>query len=474
LNHAEYQFATEYQFEDEAVLVTAVTPRAAISFVSEIFMRQRDIFLFWLPLFASWLLMTAEGPTITAVINRLPNEVIMLAAAGIVISLSVTIESPIINLLATSTALIKDRQSYLLVRRFTIHWMVVLTAVSVLIAFTPLFDLVIINWLEAPLEVAVWVRPGLQIMSLWSAAIAWRRFLQGVLIRFDQTQKVAWGTAIRLVASAGTVIGLSMATDWPGIINGASAWMAGVVAEAIYATWVVRPLLQNELGPNSPPSGDPLTYRELFWFHLPLAGTSLLSLLAQPLVTSSLARLSEPTNSLAAWPVLFQITLMTRAAAFSLPEVVIALSKKPDMFQPLRQFSLRMTGGLLILMALVVFTPVAGFYIFVVQDMTAVVGDLAMNAVRLFLFFPALAAITSWLRGLLINNKATRSINMGMAINLGITAVVLIIGVVARFPGLPTAAVALNLASVVENIYLGWRAQLVIQPAYSLLRQAAN
>ena len=48
-------------------------------------MRQRDIFLFWLPLFASWLLMTAEGPIVSAAINRLPNEVIMLAAQGIVI-----------------------------------------------------------------------------------------------------------------------------------------------------------------------------------------------------------------------------------------------------------------------------------------------------------------------------------------------------------------------------------------------------
>ena len=46
-------------------------------------MRQRDIFLFWLPLFASWLLMTAEGPIVSAAINRLPNEVIMLAAQGI-------------------------------------------------------------------------------------------------------------------------------------------------------------------------------------------------------------------------------------------------------------------------------------------------------------------------------------------------------------------------------------------------------
>jgi hypothetical protein len=41
--------------------------------------RQRDIFWFWVPLFASWLLMSAEGPIISAAINRLP-EVLMLAA----------------------------------------------------------------------------------------------------------------------------------------------------------------------------------------------------------------------------------------------------------------------------------------------------------------------------------------------------------------------------------------------------------
>ncbi len=426
-------------------------------------MRQRDIFWFWLPLFASWLLMTAEGPTISAMINRLPNEVVMLAAAGLVISLSVTIESPIINLLATSTALVKDRASYLLVRRFTIHWMILLTAVTILIAFTPVFDIVIKGWLDIPEEVATWVQPGLQIMTLWSAAIAWRRFLQGLLIRFNRTKMVAWGTALRLLVSAGTVIGLATLTDFPGIIDGALAWMIGVAAEAAFATWAVRPLLRNELSPDSAVADDPpLTYRQLFWFHLPLAGTSLLSLLAQPLVQSSLSRLSQPTQSLAAWPILFQITLMTRAAAFSLPEVIIALSKKPDMFRPLRKFSFRMAGGLVALMALLVFTPAVSLYIFVVQDMTEVVGNLALNSVKLFILFPALAALTSWLRGLLINENVTQDINWGMAINLGITAVILIIGVVNQLPGLPTAAVALNLASLAEVIYLAWRAGRVL------------
>ena len=80
-------------------------------------MRQIDIFLFWLPLFASWLLMLSEVPLLSAAINRLPDEVVMLAAFGIAISLAVLIESPVINLLATATALVHDRASYLQVRR---------------------------------------------------------------------------------------------------------------------------------------------------------------------------------------------------------------------------------------------------------------------------------------------------------------------------------------------------------------------
>ncbi|MEO1087522.1 MAG: hypothetical protein AAFY88_25060, partial [Acidobacteriota bacterium] len=160
------------------------------------------IFVFWLPLFASWLLMTAEGPILSAVVNRLPNEVVMLAALGIVFAVEVTIEAPVINLLSTSTALVRDRPSFVVVRRFTLHWVVLLTVVATLVAFTPLFGWVVIDLLGTPPEVARWVQPGLQIMVPWTPAIAWRRFLQGVLIRFDKTRTIAVGTALRLAATA--------------------------------------------------------------------------------------------------------------------------------------------------------------------------------------------------------------------------------------------------------------------------------
>ena len=421
-------------------------------------MTQKRIFQFWLPLFASWLLMTSEGPVISATINRLPNEVLMLAAQGVVISLSVFIESPIINLLATATALVKDRQSFLTVYKFTVHWMVILTIVTILVAFTPLFDLVVRSWLNTPDEVAEWVRPGLQIMTFWSAAIAWRRFLQGVLIGFDRTRQVAWGTVVRLAVSGGVALLLAVWGNVPGVILGAVSLMFGVVAEAFYATWAVRPLLAGVLSKEQemPADNTPLAYRDLFNFHLPLAGTSVLLLLAQPLVISSLGRLPDPETSLAAWPMVFQMMLMMRAAAFALPEVVIALSKQSDSYQPLRRFSFWLMLISIVLMLLVLFTPLANWYLYQVQDATSDVGEIAVRGLMAFLLLPAFTVAVSWLRGVLIHWHRTRVINVGMMVNLLGMGIVLIAGIFWQLPGIPTAAIALTIAVVLELAYL-WR-----------------
>lgn len=57
--------------------------------------------------------------------------------------LSVMIQSPIINILATSTALSKDWASFRLIRRFTLHMALVLTIITAVVSFTPLFTVVV-------------------------------------------------------------------------------------------------------------------------------------------------------------------------------------------------------------------------------------------------------------------------------------------------------------------------------------------
>ncbi len=230
---------------------------------------QKRILLTWLPLAASWLLMAVEGPYINAALARLPDAVAMIAAFGLAVSLSITIESPVISLLATTTALARNRQNYLMIKRFTQHLMLATTLLQFLLGWTPLFDLVVARWMGVPTSLLASVQLGLRLMLFWSASIAWRRFKQGVMIRFGQSRSVGQGTLIRLLGSAGTATILALFTNLPGIAVGSLGLSIGVMAEALYAQYAAAPLIAERYGSDKSAKPAPdLNYAEFSRFPL--------------------------------------------------------------------------------------------------------------------------------------------------------------------------------------------------------------
>jgi len=106
----------------------------------------RRIVATWWPLAASWLLMALELPAMSAVIARLPDPEIHLAAyGGVVFPLALIFESPIIMLLAAATALSKDLASYLKLRRFMLISGALLTGLHLLVALTPLYYPIVVG-----------------------------------------------------------------------------------------------------------------------------------------------------------------------------------------------------------------------------------------------------------------------------------------------------------------------------------------
>ncbi|MBW8010850.1 MAG: hypothetical protein FVQ83_06365 [Chloroflexi bacterium] len=246
---------------------------------------QKRILIYWLPLAASWLLMATEGPVINGALARMFDAELMIAAFGIVVSLSITIESPVIPLLSTSTALSRSRQSYLQLRRFTLHLMVITTIIHALMGWTVLFDIIVDDLMGIPEKLLESIRLGMRYMLFWSAAIAWRRFKQGVLIRHGKTRFVGQGTAVRLTSIAATVILLAFIGQIQGVIVGALALNVGVIAEALYAQWAASKLIAEKFSQENQRKNDSeLKYFDLVKFHSPLAASMLLFLLMQPLI----------------------------------------------------------------------------------------------------------------------------------------------------------------------------------------------
>jgi len=416
---------------------------------------QKRIFRYWLPLAASWVLMGCEMPFISGALARLSEAERTIAAFGVVASLIFTIESPIVALLSTSTALARSRQNYHMLRRFTLHLMIGTTALHLLLGWSPLFDLVVVKAIGVPESLIEPIQLGLRIIFLWSAAIAWRRFKQGILIRYGRTGAVGRGTMARLLSSAGTATILAVYGQLPGIAVATLALTAGVLVEASYAHWAAHELITNEFS-QQPERGslDELSYRELVKFHWPLAASNLLFLLTQPLIGAALSRSPNPVTALAAWPLASGILFITRAPALALPEVTIALIDEPDSHKQLKRFSLWVGLACVAALAALSFTPLADFYFQTLLGVSAGLAGIAVTGGRLGLALPMIMAGLSLYRGILTASRTTLPVTLGMTVELTSLAAALAIGVLLGAPGVPLAAIAMTIGMGADMLML--------------------
>jgi len=398
--------------------------------------------------------MGLEGPVLQAVIARLGDIQTQLAAFGIVSSLEIAIESPVIMLLATSTALATSGRNYRVLRRLVFWLNTLVTIVAILVAFTPLFDVIVRRIMGIPGPIADAAQPGLMIMVGWSAAIGFRRFVQGVLIRHGQTRWVGYGTMARLFSSAGTGIVLAVLTSLPGVYIASIALMAGVVTEALFVAVVARPTIRRAFEKPASSSADAINFTDVLKFHTPLAATSLLTLLAQPLVGAGLARMPHPRETLAAWPVIWGILFIFRSAAFALPEAVIALVSDRLRRESVRRFCRTVGVASSAAMLCLAATPLVNLYLRHLAGIPDLLARLITPGLLLFVPMPFINSIHSWYRGLLMSARKTGVIYWGMGINLTLTGAVIFAGVLMRFPGIEVAVLSLDVALLVELFYL--------------------
>ena len=106
------------------------------------------------PLEAAWLLMAVEGPFVAAVIARLADPTINLAAFGVAFSFGMFFESPIILIMSAATALVADRDSYAKLKRFTWSLNALITLALLVFVLPPIFGWVIRRLMGLPGPVA--------------------------------------------------------------------------------------------------------------------------------------------------------------------------------------------------------------------------------------------------------------------------------------------------------------------------------
>jgi progressive ankylosis protein len=421
----------------------------------------RRVLVFWAPLAATWLMMAAEGPFVAALIARLAEPKFNLAAFGVAFSFALLVESPIMMMLTAATALVRDRQSFRALRRFIYTLDGLITAFMLVLLLPPVFRFVAERLIGLPDDVAHLAHVATAIFLPWPAAIGYRRFYQGVLIRSGLPRRVAYGTVVRLFSMAITAVALYLLVEPPGAYLGAAALSAGVVMEAVasrvMAAGAVRRLLSEPAAPERQRAS--LTTRFIASFYYPLALTSLLTLGVNPLITFFMGHSRLPIVSLAVFPVLTSLVFIFRSGGFAFQEVGIALlGDRREGLPALRRFA-----GLLALatscgLALLAFTPLAVTWFHRVSGLSPELTRVALWPLRILFLMPALEVLLSLQRALLVHSRRTAQVTWGTAVEVGGIVGGLVAGLVGLdLVGVVAAAGAMLLGRLAANGYLAFK-----------------
>jgi hypothetical protein len=168
----------------------------------------------------------------------------------------------------------------------------------------------------------------------------------------------------------------------------------------------------------------------------------------------------NPLDSLAVLPVVNGLVFLFRSVGTAYTEVVIAHLDRPRSLEVLARFARNLalvtTLGLVVIAA----TPLSGVWFGTISGLDASLLALARSSMWVTLLLPALAAIQSFLQGIIMHSKRTRSVTEAVALYLASSVVILGIGVVwggasGVFIGLGSIAVG----EMLRTLWFFWRSR---------------
>lgn len=421
----------------------------------------------WWPLAGGWLLMTAELTVFAAIVARMPDPTVQLAAWGVVFAVSTLVQAPSTALLPSATALARDRRTFATLARYGGGLVAALTALHALVALTPLYDVVVRGAMGVPEPVAAAARVALVVMLPWTFGTGARRFLQGVMIRFGHARVVITGAVLRLGLGTGVML-VGSANGWlPGAQLAAVAIIVGVLGELGYNLLRFALAMPGRL-PARDLRAEALTLARFASFYAPLVLMTVLTMFVQTLVTVVLGRMPLPLESLAVWPVLFSLLVILQSPALAYTEVVISLLERPGAAGLLGRVTRAAAAALTLLLVAVVATPLARAWFGGVAGLTGALVDLAVVGLWLGLAVPGLRLLTSWYQGVIIHGQRTRAILESVLVFLVTGAVLLGAGVLwGGVTGLYVGMVALTAAMLAQAAWLAHRAGPLLAAARS-------
>ncbi len=420
--------------------------------------RKPGIFITWLPLAVMWNLMAIEQPVITAAIARMSNATGQLAAFGIAFSMALLIESLVVQMLATGTAVADNRENY---KRLLMMMHIIgggATIIHATLCIPVVFNAFATMVLGIPRELIIPSRMTFLVLLPWTIGIGYRRLWQGVLIRYSRTKMIPVAMVLRILFIVITSLWAIKSQRISGSVAGGLSLSVGI-AVSFLVTWLcVRPVVKNLPSAMDQSDKSIMSWKDILGFYIPLALTSVINLGVRPVLQMGLARGVLPLESMAVWPVFAGYMFLFHSLALASQEVVIARLDSPESQRQIIRFSIILASVLSIASILAFSTPFWKIWYSGISGLEDSLTSLSHFPTILISPMIPLSVFISLCHGALIRQRRTREVTCSIAINITVLISIMLAGIaIFPYPAISIVAVSHSLAFAVELVYLASR-----------------
>ncbi|MBC22737.1 MAG: hypothetical protein CMJ32_02315 [Phycisphaerae bacterium] len=425
--------------------------------------RYYDIFKTWLPLGMTQFLLTAEDPIYIAVIMRLANPELELAALytytwaliGVIASLTYTMNT-IGNVFGTNTRNLS---------RIGILSMIMglmCTTVICLGAFTPFGRNLLQNWMAIPDANMDMVIKSLRIMSIFPLFISMNILMQGILIRNGHAKDILLSRMVRFLIGLGILM-LGLKTAWfEGAVLGALAVVISMLVQTALLwlmTRKVRARIRCE-----PLESEVVGIGELVRFTIPISISPALSSISTLVMSAAIGRLPGVIASLAVWPVVTNFNSIGMGMGSSYSQVTTKHFEKPEDDRKLYRFG--MCLGLLLSILTIVFI-VTGVFMIALRDLEKLddqIAQISVYTMWILAFMPLTYTMGAYYIGMLSKTQNTMPVMISQMIALAVVFTMLMVSINMKpFMGVYVVALSQLIGALVSLAWL-WYAWRRVRP----------
>ncbi|MFK7824267.1 MAG: hypothetical protein AB8G05_08920 [Oligoflexales bacterium] len=416
----------------------------------------KELWREFIPLSLSDIMMAFSDPLMTATLAHLPGARANIASLGIVKSLIVFFESPIIMILHASTALSGHRQSRKYLGMFTFLACLLLSGLLLVLGIPLVFNWFGTHFLGIDEQMLQRTGSMLVVMFLWPAVIGWRRFFQGILIQAGQSRALAKASMMR-ISYVVLSLALGFTMSWQGTTIIGVSLLGSIFVEALvvtFAAYVSRAIETYEM-PKEKQKVAPKSFTQVLKYYLPLANSMLVVWGGRFLLVAVIARSIDGSLSLAVWPASWGVVLLIANATRMVQQVIIK-NRSTVADGILAGFSISVGALFSIVLLLIPITSLGHKVLegFLGNDKAMVAG--VSPVILICTIVPFLVAVQNALQGFLMSEGKTKWINTSTWLGTGVLLFAAGLGVSQNFSGSIVAAFAMVLALITEISMLSY------------------